>query len=81
MSNPMTKNDSSRIQSTQVRYITLHSYHRAYCLQARGGHDMSSSGFAARAQSAGDRHTNTGNQGSNNAANSGGNQNQGGAKK
>ncbi|EAA29480.1 hypothetical protein GE21DRAFT_5193 [Neurospora crassa] len=35
----MTKSDSSRIQSSQ----------------AKGGGDMSSGGFAARAQSAGDR--------------------------
>ncbi|KAL2262312.1 hypothetical protein VTK26DRAFT_1772 [Humicola hyalothermophila] len=37
--NSMTKSDSSRIQSSQ----------------ARSGGNMSSSGFAARAQSAGDR--------------------------
>jgi len=38
----MTKEDASRIQSSQ----------------AQGGKDMSSSGFASRAQSAGDRNTN-----------------------
>ncbi|QSZ31921.1 hypothetical protein DSL72_001490 [Monilinia vaccinii-corymbosi] len=37
--NKMTKEDSSRIQSSQ----------------AKGGNDMSSTGFAARAQAAGDR--------------------------
>ncbi|KAI0403187.1 hypothetical protein F4802DRAFT_599330 [Xylaria palmicola] len=41
---PMTPADASRIQSAQ----------------ARGGGDMSSSGFAARAQSAGDRNANSG---------------------
>ncbi|CZR55494.1 uncharacterized protein PAC_05382 [Phialocephala subalpina] len=40
--NDMTKSDSSRIQSTQ----------------ATNGRDMSSNGFASRAQSAGDRNTN-----------------------
>ncbi|TGO67695.1 hypothetical protein BOTNAR_0037g00320 [Botryotinia narcissicola] len=40
----MTKDDASRIQSTQ----------------AQGGKDMSSSGFAARAQGAGDRNANAG---------------------
>ncbi|RAH86021.1 hypothetical protein BO86DRAFT_406448 [Aspergillus japonicus CBS 114.51] len=40
MPNPMSKSDSSRIQSSQ----------------AKGGGDMSSGGFAARAQAAGDRH-------------------------
>ncbi|KAJ4993145.1 hypothetical protein SVAN01_01497 [Stagonosporopsis vannaccii] len=47
-SSTMTSSDASRIQSTQ----------------ARGGKDMSSGGFAARAQSAGDRNANqTGNSG------------------
>ncbi|KAE8354937.1 hypothetical protein BDV28DRAFT_146641 [Aspergillus coremiiformis] len=43
MAHQMTKEDAERIQSTQ----------------ARGGQDMSSSGFAARAQAAGDRNANT----------------------
>ncbi|PVH91551.1 hypothetical protein DM02DRAFT_704437 [Periconia macrospinosa] len=43
-SNPMSQSDASRIQSGQ----------------ARGGGDMSSGGFAARAQSAGDKNANTG---------------------
>ncbi|KAK5215075.1 hypothetical protein LTR72_011846 [Exophiala xenobiotica] len=47
----MSKGDSQRIQSSQ----------------AKGGKDMSSSGFASRAQSAGDR----------NSAGSGGNNQQG----
>ncbi|PVH90355.1 hypothetical protein DM02DRAFT_678662 [Periconia macrospinosa] len=41
---PMTKSDASRIQSSQ----------------ARSGGDMSSSGFAARAQSSRDRNANAG---------------------
>ncbi|USP79665.1 hypothetical protein yc1106_06939 [Curvularia clavata] len=41
-SNSMTQSDASRIQSSQ----------------ALGGKDMSSGGFAARAQSAGDRNAN-----------------------
>ncbi|RAL13348.1 uncharacterized protein BO97DRAFT_423556 [Aspergillus homomorphus CBS 101889] len=45
MPNPLTKDDSARIQSTQ----------------ARGGGDMSSGGFAARAQAAGDRYANMAN--------------------
>ncbi|KAI0815578.1 hypothetical protein GGR55DRAFT_629398 [Xylaria sp. FL0064] len=51
----MTSSDASRIQSSQ----------------ARGGGDMSSDGFAARAQSAGARNDNaqTGNQGGGNASN------------
>ncbi|KJK86982.1 hypothetical protein H633G_09164 [Metarhizium anisopliae BRIP 53284] len=48
--NQMTKSDSSRIQSSQ----------------AKGGNDMSSGGFAARAQSAGDRHDNNQHSGSGN---------------
>ncbi|KAF2793387.1 hypothetical protein K505DRAFT_305920 [Melanomma pulvis-pyrius CBS 109.77] len=40
----MTQSDASRIQSSQTR----------------SGGDMSSSGFAARAQSAGDRNQNSG---------------------
>ncbi|KAF8465539.1 hypothetical protein BDZ91DRAFT_849279 [Kalaharituber pfeilii] len=42
--NPMSKADSSRIQSTQ----------------AKAGHDTSSKSFSARAQSAGDRNANAG---------------------
>ncbi|KAK7178347.1 hypothetical protein PSPO01_15599 [Paraphaeosphaeria sporulosa] len=42
-STSMTQSDASRMQSSQ----------------ARGGGDMSSSGFASRAQSAGDRNANT----------------------
>ncbi|KAJ9624439.1 hypothetical protein H2203_005174 [Taxawa tesnikishii (nom. ined.)] len=40
---PMTQTDAARIQSAQ----------------ARGGGDMSSKGFAARAQAAGDRNAST----------------------
>ncbi|KAL5113692.1 hypothetical protein ACEQ8H_008421 [Pleosporales sp. CAS-2024a] len=46
-SSQMTQSDAARIQSSQ----------------ARGGGDMTSSGFAARAQSAGDRNTNSGTSG------------------
>ncbi|KAF2003043.1 hypothetical protein P154DRAFT_429674 [Amniculicola lignicola CBS 123094] len=42
-SNPMTKSDSSRIQSTQ----------------AKGGKDTGAGSFSARAQSAGDKNANT----------------------
>ncbi|KAF5121111.1 hypothetical protein E5D57_013447 [Metarhizium anisopliae] len=52
--NQMTKSDSSRIQSSQSPE------------QAKGGNDMSSGGFAARAQSAGDRHDNNQHPGSGN---------------
>ncbi|KAK0371835.1 hypothetical protein CLIM01_10804 [Colletotrichum limetticola] len=44
MPNQMTKDDASRIQSSQDK----------------GGKDMSSGGFAARAQGAGDRNANAG---------------------
>ncbi|KAK1639979.1 hypothetical protein BDP81DRAFT_392009 [Colletotrichum phormii] len=44
MPNQVTKDDASRIQSTQDK----------------GGKDMSSGGFAARAQGAGDRNANAG---------------------
>ncbi|KIW51742.1 hypothetical protein PV05_10428 [Exophiala xenobiotica] len=54
MSNQMTKSDASRIQSSQYR-----AHRRAS--QAKSGSDMSSSGFAARAQSAGDRNANVSN--------------------
>ncbi|KAE9569955.1 hypothetical protein CGMCC3_g13996 [Colletotrichum fructicola] len=47
MPNQMSKSDASRIQATQ----------------AQGGKDMSSGGFAARAQGAGDRNANAGQQG------------------
>lgn len=40
---PMTKDDSSRIQSSQEK----------------GGHDTGKGSFAARAQSAGDKYSNT----------------------
>ncbi|KAL8727125.1 MAG: hypothetical protein Q9166_006258 [cf. Caloplaca sp. 2 TL-2023] len=45
-SNPMTKEDAQRIQSTQ----------------ATGGKDTGTGSFAARAQSVGDKNTNTGGQ-------------------
>ncbi|KIH94379.1 hypothetical protein SPBR_09228 [Sporothrix brasiliensis 5110] len=57
--NQMTSGDSSRIQSSQ----------------ARSGKDMSSGGFAARAQSAAATNTNNAN-----AANSGGNMGSTGTK-
>ncbi|PNP38657.1 hypothetical protein TGAMA5MH_09383 [Trichoderma gamsii] len=61
--NEMAKGDSSRIQSTQ----------------AQGGKDMSSSGFAARAQSAADTAQNAAQ--SNNSANTGAGSGAGGQKK
>ncbi|KAF7896539.1 hypothetical protein EAF00_006553 [Botryotinia globosa] len=60
----MTKDDASRIQSTQ----------------ARGGNDMSSSGFAARAQGAGDRNANAGGAATNQGT-GGGNASQAGTDK
>ncbi|ESZ90869.1 hypothetical protein SBOR_8738 [Sclerotinia borealis F-4128] len=51
MSGNMTKEDASRIQSTQQWQRKL----MELLQQAKGEKDMSSSGFAARAQSAGDR--------------------------
>ncbi|KHN98481.1 Seed maturation protein [Metarhizium album ARSEF 1941] len=45
MTNPMTKSDAARVQSSQ----------------AKNGGDMSSAGFAARAQAAGDRNESHGN--------------------
>ncbi|KAK1595110.1 uncharacterized protein LY79DRAFT_668305 [Colletotrichum navitas] len=62
MSGKMTKSDASRIQSAQ----------------AQGGKDMSSGGFAARAQSAGDRNANANAGGG--AQQQGGQQQQGGKK-
>ncbi|RXK39001.1 hypothetical protein M231_03731 [Tremella mesenterica] len=61
---PMNKSDSSRIQSTQ----------------ATGGKDMSSGGFAARAQSAGDRfaYASTSGHGGNWGSNYGGGKTSGG---
>jgi len=58
----MTKSDASRIQSSQVR-VPLPWQYRAHrrASQAKSGSDMSSSGFAARAQSAGDRNANVSN--------------------
>ncbi|KAF5122007.1 uncharacterized protein E5D57_012480 [Metarhizium anisopliae] len=55
MPNPMSKSDSSRIQSSQ----------------AKNGGDMSASGFAARAQSAGDQHANQANNSGHGGNNSG----------
>ncbi|KAE8450644.1 hypothetical protein EG329_005988 [Mollisiaceae sp. DMI_Dod_QoI] len=65
----MTKSDASRIQSTQVRSphsslpqpdSILSGSKLIYdtVSQACNGRDMSSSGFASRAQSAGDRNAN-----------------------
>jgi hypothetical protein len=69
---PMTKGDSSRIQSSQVcpyppslSLIKLKLPLIYSSGQAMGGKDMSSSGFASRAQSAGDRSTNSSGYGQN----------------
>ena len=77
----MTKADSERIQSTQVRLPVepvskVHTNADA-TMKAQGGKDMSSGGFAARAQSAGDRNDNAS---TGNTSNAGGGQS-GGQKK
>ena len=62
MSHKMTKEDASHIQSTQVYSKTpfIHQCYKLMLWQAKSGGDMSKDGFAARAQAAGDRNTNTG---------------------
>ncbi|KAL6695761.1 hypothetical protein J3F84DRAFT_375163 [Trichoderma pleuroticola] len=50
----MSKSDSSRIQSSQIHSYTCTCIDSA--TRAKAGGDLSSSGFAARAQSAADRH-------------------------
>lgn len=63
---PMTKGDSQRIQSSQVSscdalsaaIAIFQSAQTLRCKQAKGGKDMSSGGFAARAQAAGDKGAN-----------------------
>jgi hypothetical protein len=61
----MTKSDSRRVQSSQVSNLSIWNSNREYqltkLLQAKGGNDMSSNGFAARAQAAGDKHANSNN--------------------
>ena len=62
-SQQMEKSDSSRIQSSQVIAIEFHPVFYVCSLdniskQAKSGGDMSSRGFAARAQSAADRNNN-----------------------
>ncbi|CZT51909.1 uncharacterized protein RSE6_13133 [Rhynchosporium secalis] len=58
MSNQMSKQDAARVQSTQ----------------AKGDKDMSSNGFAARAQSAGDKNANASGGGAGGNHNAGGGQ-------
>jgi hypothetical protein len=64
--NPMSKDDASRIQSTQVssptliHWFLLCSRSDMLFLQDKSGGNMSSGGFAARAQGAGDRNANAG---------------------
>jgi hypothetical protein len=70
----MTQSDASRIQSSQVCWKSDSIPSTDTRLQAQGGKDMSSEGFAARAQSAGDRNVNAN---SGNAAKAG----QGGGQK
>lgn len=48
----MSSSDASRIQSTQVSTVTSFVLHILTYTQAKSGGNMSSSGFAARAQSA-----------------------------
>jgi hypothetical protein len=60
--NQMTKGDASRIQAGQVK-ITAPFMESVYwtdqlASKAKAGGDMSSNGFSARAQSAGDRNSN-----------------------
>lgn len=56
----MTQSDASRVQSTQVSFDFIFASNIIdLTLKARGGGNMSSSGFAARAQGAGDRNANT----------------------
>lgn len=76
----MTKDDASRVQSSQVSLAHLlwkfePSLTNRFS-QAKAGNDMSSNGFAARAQSAGDRNANINastNSSSSNTVNRGGN--------
>ncbi|PQE26688.1 hypothetical protein CJF30_00011102 [Rutstroemia sp. NJR-2017a BBW] len=70
--NKMTKSDSSRIQSSQTNLFVLQ--------QAKNNRDMSSSGFAARAQSAGDRANYAGGAGGSRSTGSTGSGNTGGGK-
>jgi len=55
----MTQADAAHIQASQVSYPTDISMTVLICVKAKTGNDMSSSGFAARAQSAGDRNVNS----------------------
>lgn len=86
----MTKEDASRIQSSQVSPFwswTTRASRRVvpsciptdhYFVQAKGGNNMGSDSFAARAQGAGDRNANTTAADSGNTSNnSGGNNNAG----
>jgi hypothetical protein len=68
MPNEMSKSDSSRIQSSQVRFRRgIHDTLTDLSWQAKAGGDMSSGGFSARAQGAGDRNANAGGNNNNNA--------------
>lgn len=74
--NQMSSADASRIQSTQVRHFQCHNHTQGRRLltisKAQGGKDMSSGGFAARAQSAAATNANnTGQQGGQGQASSG----------
>ncbi|UQC74755.1 uncharacterized protein CLUP02_01407 [Colletotrichum lupini] len=76
MPNQMTKDDASRIQSGQVRHfppppvvstslpeiirVLMPAGRDSVKTMDKGGKDMSSGGFAARAQGAGDRNANAG---------------------
>lgn len=79
----MSQSDASRIQSAQVSAIPFHAPvcidRTAWC-EAKGGKDMSSSGFAARAQSAGDRNANAAGGGGGGSGGGGGKSESGGEK-
>jgi hypothetical protein len=65
-STSMTQSDASRIQSTQVSFdLVFTSSIIELVSKARGGGDMTSRGFASRAQGAGDRNANTSGQSKN----------------
>jgi hypothetical protein len=62
-STSMTQSDASSIQSSQVSCGSMFASSIVDPTpKARGGGNMSSSGFASRAQSAGDRNANSGGQ-------------------
>jgi len=60
-SNTMSSSDAARVQSTQVSHDCTNHLELVKTdrfSQAKGGKDMTADGFAARAQSAGDKNAN-----------------------